>query len=239
MDTCLNQDSVYAGAWLLMSVASGNLPRCHPGPRPFAPAVREEEADEYFELPANCHLGEMTVVVPVREAWQERLGAVTHVDGTARVQVVAADTQPDFHALLTAFRQHSGLGVLLNTSFNNSYEPIVDSPADAIRTFLITDLDLLVIGPWIVERTQPTAEFLASCVAAPRPDAVLVRTVSDGDVTSIGRGARPGHLQPGAVVAAWTEPAIAAQYWRVDGLGTRRLIKHHLIPQCLTSRSAE
>ena len=122
--------------------------------RPFAPAVLEEEAAERFELPeAACNLEQMNFVTPVRSAWRERLAAVTHVDGSARLQVVARQHNEDFWSLLANVRDLIGIGVLLNTSFNNRHEPIVDLPLDAVRTFLTTDLDLLVLGPYLVRKT--------------------------------------------------------------------------------------
>ena len=131
--------------------------------RPFAPSVLEEEAAEVFDLPtAKCNLGQMNFIVPVRPEWQSKIGAVVHIDGTARVQVVAKDESPDYWRLIDQFRLETKVGVLLNTSFNNSYEPIVDSPVDAVRSFITTDLDLLVLGPFLVTKVRCPREYLKS-----------------------------------------------------------------------------
>jgi carbamoyltransferase len=79
--------------------------------------------------------------------------AVTHVDGSARVQTVDEATNPRFHRLLTAFRQSTGQGVLVNTSFNVRDEPIVCSPEDAYRCFMGTELDMLVLGNCVLHKT--------------------------------------------------------------------------------------
>ena len=93
----------------------------------------------------------MQFVVPVKPAAIDRIPAVVHF-GTCRAQTVNAADDPLFHSLLLAFGQLTGCPVLLNTSFNDAEEPIVCSPDDAIRTFSRTNLDALVIGPFIVER---------------------------------------------------------------------------------------
>jgi carbamoyltransferase len=90
----------------------------------------------------------MLRVVPIRPG--RPLPAVTHVDGSARVQTVSRDQNPRFHDLLTAFQKQTGVPVLLNTSFNVAGEPIVESPGDALRTFMATDMDLLVLGDQMV-----------------------------------------------------------------------------------------
>src|SRR5207302_9615402 len=94
--------------------------------RPFAPAVPIEAADRYFELPpGGARLGRfMSGVFPVRPEWRGRLAAVTHVDGTARVQTVERAMAPRLHALLEAYGRRAGMPVLLNTSFSVAGEPI-------------------------------------------------------------------------------------------------------------------
>jgi predicted NodU family carbamoyl transferase len=132
--------------------------------RPFAPAVCEESAAEYFELPSTrCNLGAMGFTVPVRVSWRSQLQAVTHVDGSARLQIVSRQVNEDFWTLINAFEAQTGLGVLLNTSFNHSSEPIIDNPRDAVRTFLTTDLDLLVLGPYVVRKRQFLNTALKTC----------------------------------------------------------------------------
>lgn len=117
------------------------------GYRPFAPAVLEEYAAEYFELPRDgMRFPFMSFTVDVRPEWRERLGAITHVDNSARVQTVSQKTNPRFWELIEEFRQLTGVAVLLNTSFNNHAEPIVDSVDDAVACFLTTGLHHLVVG---------------------------------------------------------------------------------------------
>jgi carbamoyltransferase len=122
--------------------------------RPFAPAVPVEEAGRYFELPpGGARLSRfMSGVFPVRPEWRPRLAAVTHVDGTARVQAVDPETSPRFHALLHAFGARTGVPVLLNTSFNLSGEPIVTSAAEGYSTFRRCGIDLLVGGRSLVRK---------------------------------------------------------------------------------------
>ena len=122
--------------------------------RPFAPAVPIEVAERYFELPpGGARLARfMSGVFPVRPEWRARLAAVTHVDGTARVQVVDAQSAPRFHALLGAFGRRTGMPVLLNTSFNLAGEPIVARAVEGYSTFRRSGLDLLVAGRCVVSK---------------------------------------------------------------------------------------
>ncbi|HVB38914.1 MAG TPA: carbamoyltransferase C-terminal domain-containing protein, partial [Vicinamibacterales bacterium] len=152
--------------------------------RPFAPAVLEEHAHEYFDLPAHVErLPFMTFVVPVKEAWRARLGAITHEDGTARVQTVDRSTAPAFRELLDAFRNLTGLPMLLNTSFNNHVEPIVNDVHDAVTCFLTSGLHYLVIGDCLVEKAPIAAGRLAGFAIA-LPAYVALR--EDDRVTSTG-----------------------------------------------------
>jgi carbamoyltransferase len=122
--------------------------------RPFAPAVPLEVADRYFELPAGgARLGRfMSGVFPVRKEHRDRLAAVTHVDGTARVQTVDREMAPLFHALLWAYAERSKMPVLLNTSFNLAGEPIVNRAVEGYSTFRRSGIDILVAGRSIVEK---------------------------------------------------------------------------------------
>jgi len=124
--------------------------------RPFAPAVPAELADRYFQLPpGGVRLGRfMSGVFPVRPEWRPRLQAVTHVDGTARVQTVDATMAPRFHALLHAYGRRSGIPVLLNTSFNLAGEPIVSRAVEGYSTFRRSDMDLLVVGNALVRKAR-------------------------------------------------------------------------------------
>lgn len=129
--------------------------------RPFAPAVLEEKLDEYFEVPgAGRAFPFMTFVLPVREAHRGRLAAVTHVDGTARVQTISRAQDPLFWDLVQAFGELTGVYMVLNTSFNNSAEPIVDSVDDAIVTFLTTGLPYLVVGDRLVRKCPLTDDLV-------------------------------------------------------------------------------
>lgn len=122
------------------------------GYRPFAPAVLGEAASDYFEFPdaTRANYDFMSFVVPVREGRKSELGAVTHVDGTARVQVVDRSVNPTFHEVIAEFGRITGTPVLLNTSFNNNAEPIVCSVDDAVTGLLTTSLDRLVVGSYLV-----------------------------------------------------------------------------------------
>lgn len=120
------------------------------GFRPFAPAVLAEHAAEWF---VGAHESPfMLLATDVREDKRERIAAVTHVDGTARVQTVHRETNPRFHALISAFHQRTGVPVLLNTSFNDRGEPIVETPSDAVDTFLATQIDALCMGDVLLEK---------------------------------------------------------------------------------------
>jgi carbamoyltransferase len=135
--------------------------------RPFAPAVPAELADRYFQLPpGGARLGRfMSGVFPVRPEWRSRLAAVTHVDGTARVQTVEAAMAPRFHALLHAYGNRSGIPVLLNTSFNLAGEPIVNRAIEGYSTFRRCDMDRLVVGCAMVTRPQKLADQPEEAVA--------------------------------------------------------------------------
>jgi carbamoyltransferase len=116
--------------------------------RPFAPVVPAEDADRYFELPpGGKRLARfMSGVFPVRPEWREKLAAITHVDGTARVQVLEPDMAPRLYALLKAYGRVSGIPILLNTSFNLAGEPIVNRSVEGYLTFRRCGMDVLVAG---------------------------------------------------------------------------------------------
>ena len=115
--------------------------------RPFAPAVPAEHAGQWFDLDEDSPY--MLFAPQARSERRDQLGAVTHVDGTARVQTVDAAVHPNFHRLISYFGELTGVPVVLNTSFNDS-EPIVESPAHAVATFCQTDLDALVFSDGFV-----------------------------------------------------------------------------------------
>ncbi|MEA3365811.1 MAG: carbamoyltransferase C-terminal domain-containing protein, partial [Candidatus Hydrogenedentes bacterium] len=116
--------------------------------RPFAPSCLEEHADEYFE---GCDRASpfMLFVYPVKPEKREEVPAITHVDGTARVQTVSRETQPLYYDVIKAFSRLRGVPMVLNTSFNVMGEPIVNTPAEAIRCFYSTGMDALVIGKYV------------------------------------------------------------------------------------------
>jgi len=118
--------------------------------RPFAPAILEERVCEYFELDRSSPY--MLLVAHVREPRRKEIPAVTHVDGSARVQTVGKESNPRFHALLREFEARTGCPLLLNTSFNVRGEPIVESPEQAYQCFMRTGLDLLALGGVLLEK---------------------------------------------------------------------------------------
>jgi carbamoyltransferase len=140
--------------------------------RPFAPSVLRERVADYFELDSDSPY--MLLVAPVKaercipltaaqhELWgieqlnvpRSDLPAITHIDYSARVQTVTRDTNPDYYDLIAAFERQTGCAVVVNTSFNVRGEPIVCSPEDAYRCFMRTDIDVLVLGPFVLEKAQ-------------------------------------------------------------------------------------
>jgi len=122
--------------------------------RPFAPAVLAEAQARVFE--SGEPSPHMLHVLRIRDEWRERIPAVAHVDQSGRLQTVIREHNPRYHDLLAAFERHSGLPVLVNTSFNEN-EPIVCTPEEAIDCFLRTRMDLLVIGDSYCEKPAPRA----------------------------------------------------------------------------------
>ncbi len=120
--------------------------------RPFAPVVRADRADEYFELLDESPF--MLLAPRVKEAWRDRLPAITHVDGTSRVQAVSEDVNPRLVQLLDAFEERSGVPMLVNTSFNQRGEPIVCAPRDAVDCFQRSGMDVLVMGDYVVRKGE-------------------------------------------------------------------------------------
>ncbi|MHC4698904.1 MAG: carbamoyltransferase family protein [Planctomycetota bacterium] len=118
--------------------------------RPFAPAVLKEHAHEYFEMPAGMDAPYMLLVPKVRESKRTVIPAVTHEDGTGRVQTVTEEHHGRYYRLIERFGRLTGVPVVINTSFNVRGEPIVCTPADAYNTFVKTGIDALVIGNHLV-----------------------------------------------------------------------------------------
>jgi len=123
------------------------------GFRPFAPVVTSEGARRYFDIAPGDEdtFAHMLYVTHVLPAYREKLPAITHVDGSARVQTVSEEHNPRLWKLLKAFEDLTGLPIVLNTSFNVKGEPIVCTPQEAINTFRNARLDVLVLGDYVVE----------------------------------------------------------------------------------------
>jgi carbamoyltransferase len=123
--------------------------------RPFAPSVLADAAERYFDLPNACQhypARFMLLVVPVRPEHHATLPAITHVDGSGRLQTVFKDASPLYYSLIERFGQATGVPVILNTSFNLKGEPIVTTPANAHNTFFKSDMDMLVLGNVLVRK---------------------------------------------------------------------------------------
>jgi carbamoyltransferase len=123
--------------------------------RPFAPSVLAERAGEFFDAPGVERLYParfMLVVPPVRESKREVIPAVTHADGTGRLQTVVREWSPRYHELIRRFGEATGVPVLLNTSFNLKGEPIVNTPAEAHSTFVRSGMDYLVLGNHLIKK---------------------------------------------------------------------------------------
>jgi carbamoyltransferase len=123
---------------------------------PFAPATLAEDAgSSYLGLRGAEHPAEfMTITFDCSDDFKAQCGAAVHVDGTARPQLVREDRNPSFYRVLTEYKKLTGIGTVVNTSFNMHEEPIVCSPADAVRSFLQGHLDYLAIGPFVVENPK-------------------------------------------------------------------------------------
>ena len=123
--------------------------------RPFAPSVLAEEVEKYFVLPqAAQHYPArfMLYVVDVKDGKRDCLPAITHVDGTGRLQSVRKETNPLYYRLIETFGQATGVPILLNTSFNLRGEPIVNTPKEAFNTFTQSGMDVLVLGEYMIEK---------------------------------------------------------------------------------------
>lgn len=127
------------------------------GFRPFAPAVTAEAAAEFFDIEKGEEdlYAHMLYVVPVRSQYRAQLPAITHIDGSARIQTVRREQNERFWWLLTEFGRLTGTPILLNTSFNMRGQPIVCSPTEAIETFWDANLDALVLGDYVLVPQYP------------------------------------------------------------------------------------
>ncbi|HEY8940499.1 MAG TPA: carbamoyltransferase C-terminal domain-containing protein [Cellvibrio sp.] len=120
--------------------------------RPFCPSVLKDDAKQWFDIKKDADAAHyMLMAYPVKPEQRALIPAVVHVDGTSRIQLVSAESNPKYHALISAFKALTGVPLLLNTSFNDR-EPIVCSPEDALKTFLRTKIDFLVIDNFIIRK---------------------------------------------------------------------------------------
>jgi len=120
--------------------------------RPFAPIVLAERLNDVFEGTQESPF--MLVAMNVRPQWRDKIPAIVHVDGTARIQTVREQDNPLLYRLLKEFDALTGVPVLLNTSFNVKGEPIVERPQDAVECFLTTGIDYLVLHDLIMSKTR-------------------------------------------------------------------------------------
>jgi carbamoyltransferase len=123
------------------------------GFRPFAPSVLRECVADYFDLTFESPY--MLLIAKVKKDKQKIVPAITHVDGTARVQTVTREDNGRFYDLIKEFAKITGIPIILNTSFNIAGEPIVETPADALRCFMSTEIDYLVIEDYFIEASGP------------------------------------------------------------------------------------
>lgn len=124
---------------------------------PFAPSVLDYRAKDYFINydPKHMTADWMTITYDVFNERQKEIGAVVHIDGTARPQVVKSESNPSYYKMLQEFEKLTNIGCIVNTSFNMHEEPIVATPEDALRAFHLGGVDVLVMGPYIVEELKP------------------------------------------------------------------------------------
>ena len=156
--------SNWGPGWVTAAFRSPMLPKCgrltaNQAPQEFAPRTgcAGRRCRALFELPPGGKRPArfMSGVFPVRQEWRQRLAAITHVDGTARVQVLEAGMAPRLYALLRAYERRSGIPILLNTSFNLAGEPIVNRCVEGYLTFRRSGIDVLAAG-----RTRVTKRIL-------------------------------------------------------------------------------
>ena len=140
--------------------------------RPFAPIVLYERAKEIFEGEEDSPF--MLIAKRVRPEWKDKIPAIVHVDGTARVQTVREENNPVLYRLLKEFEALTGVPVLLNTSFNIKGEPIVETPRDAVACFLNTGIDHLILHDTLMSKTA-LHRFVAPAVQIYSDIASLVR----------------------------------------------------------------
>jgi carbamoyltransferase len=146
------------------------------GYRPFAPSIMEERVRDFFEVPGeHADFPFMSFVLNVKPEWLAQLPAITHVDGSARLQTVSREANPRYWELIDAFGSKTGIPILLNTSFNNHAEPIIDSIDDAVVCYLTSGLDYLVVGDYLVRKKNWQPEDLTNLIVSLPKAALLLR----------------------------------------------------------------
>jgi Carbamoyltransferase C-terminus len=215
--------------------------------RPFAPAVLAEDAAEYFEL--NVESPYMLVAAPVRSErrlstdvrWLEGgsddllealrqprsdIPAVTHVDYSARVQTVAEETNPEFYRLIRAFKNRTGVGVLVNTTFNLRGEPIVCLPKDAYNCFMRSGMDLLVLEDALLWKANQPAfkgtDESRNAVAETRPTAPNGPDLAAFYELEAPPAAARTRARGQALLASGADPTVES-YWTARPTNRRRL----------------
>ena len=123
--------------------------------RPFAPSVLREKVDEWFESQADVPF--MMKVFQIRKEYRAKIPAVTHIDGSGRLQTVTPESNKRYYDLIQCFYKKTNVPMLLNTSFNEN-EPVVCKPEEALDCFLRTNMDVLVLGSHIIKRKVANAE---------------------------------------------------------------------------------
>jgi carbamoyltransferase len=159
--------------------------------RPFAPAILEEHAREWFDFEGtDPHSPLMLRVVPFRPEKAALVPAVSHVDNSGRLQTVSAGTAPSFHRLISAFHHETGIPLLLNTSFNGPGEPIVETPEDALWGMLTCGLDFVVVEHQMIERREGVRTLLDLT-----PTVLAIAGSPDGELALLDEvdGIRDGH----------------------------------------------
>lgn len=200
--------------------------------RPFAPAVLAEDAGEWFELDrpspymlltapvAAAHRRDPGPTAPWEPGARSDIPAVTHVDGSARLQTVARAVNPVFASLLDAFKAATGCGVLVNTSFNVAGEPIVTTPEDAYRCFMATELDALVMGPLLFRKERQPVSVPTREGAAERGGHGAARSGRERDLERV--AALAAVLAVFGVVKGLRGPGVAAAALLLAGVALPR-----------------
>jgi len=129
--------------------------------RPFAPAVLKEHAHEYFDMPQGMDAPYMLLVPEVRREKRPVIPAVTHKDGTGRVQTVTEANNGRYYRLIRKFAERTGVPIVINTSYNVRGEPIVCTPADAYNTFVKTGIDAIVMGNYVITEKPDAVDYEA------------------------------------------------------------------------------